>query len=70
MPRDCCKSPEGVAEYKRIGQSYEDELWDQNYDKFLNLTKRTPAKEAKMEIQNMSRLVLPTGEDTSLRGSK
>jgi hypothetical protein len=37
MPRDYFKSDEGVAEYKKIGKEYENELWDNDYEKFLKL---------------------------------
>jgi hypothetical protein len=41
MPRDYFRSPEGEAEYKKFGQEYENEMWDNGYEKFLKLTKNT-----------------------------
>jgi hypothetical protein len=53
MAHDFYKSPEGVEAYKKVGLSYDDELWDRQYDDFLKLTRRTPPKEARIEISNI-----------------
>jgi hypothetical protein len=60
--QDYFKSPEGVKEFEKLNLTYEDEMWDDAYDAFLKLTKRTPAKEVEREIHNMLRVVLPNGK--------
>ena len=60
--QDYFKSPEGVKEFEKLNLTYEDEMWDDAYDAFLKLTKRTPEKEVEREIHNMVRVVLPNGK--------
>ncbi|MFZ0554935.1 MAG: hypothetical protein WBL67_13910 [Nitrososphaeraceae archaeon] len=50
MAHDFYKSKEGVQEYKKLGLSYDDELWDRQYEEFLKPTKMTPAKEVKIDL--------------------
>lgn len=57
-----CKSDEAVAAYKKIGLSYPDEIYDRQYDSYLQETSKSPAKENKIKYQNVVRVVLPSGQ--------
>jgi hypothetical protein len=61
MAHDFFKSQEGVEAYKKVGLTYDDEMWDRQYEGYSKLTRKTPAKEVKAVIQNLLRLVLPSG---------
>jgi hypothetical protein len=38
-------------------------VWDNDYERFLEITKTTKEKEIKVQIHNMKRFVLPSGEE-------
>jgi hypothetical protein len=54
---DYYKSPEGEAEYKKIGLPYPKTLMDYHYMQFLKLTKNTKKEDHKIEIHNMKRFI-------------
>lgn len=56
------KSKEAVEAFEKLGLTYNNEMWDNDYEAFLRTTKKTSGKDAKAEIQNLLRLVLPNGE--------
>ncbi len=62
MAKDYFKSEAGIAAFREVGLPYEDELWDENFAKFQKTISKGPAKDRKMTIANIQRLVLPTGE--------
>jgi hypothetical protein len=60
--RDYFKSEESLREYEKIGQPYPQETYDKWYDDFLKLTRATKEKDIKIEIHNMKRYILKSGE--------
>jgi hypothetical protein len=56
------KSKEGVEAFSKVGLPYENSAWDNDYEMFLRTTKKTSEKDAKAEIQNLLRMILPNGE--------
>jgi hypothetical protein len=59
MPRDYTRSPEGLAEYKKLGIPYDDSMDDGWWDEYERKTKKTDPKDRRIEIQNLVRLLLP-----------
>lgn len=56
------KSKEAVETFQKVGLTYENAMWYNDYEAFLRTTKKTSDKDSKAEIQNLLRLVLPNGE--------
>lgn len=56
-------SPEGIAEYKKIGMEYPKTLMDYWYKQFLRVTKNTKKEDYKIYIRNMKRVILSSGEE-------
>lgn len=57
------KSPEGEAEYKKIGLEYSKTLQDYHYMQFQKLTRFTKKEDHKKYISNMRRYILASGEE-------
>ena len=60
---DFFKSPEGLAEYEKIGIKYPKTLPDDWYAKFLKVTRNTKKEDYKQYIPQMKRLILANGEE-------
>ena len=58
MVNGYCRSPEGVKEFKEIGLEYPNELFDNSYADFLKRTRESPKDKTKVEIRNMTRVLL------------
>jgi hypothetical protein len=41
MAHDFFKSQEGVEAYKKVGLTYDDEMWDRQYEGYSKLTRKT-----------------------------
>jgi hypothetical protein len=57
------KSPEGIAEYEKIGMKYPRTMPDEWYDKFLKVTRNTKKEDYKIYIPNMKRFIRSSGEE-------
>lgn len=60
---DFFKSPEGEAEYKKIGVPYPKTLADYWYMQFEKLTKFTKKEDHKIEIRQMKRFITKEGKE-------
>jgi hypothetical protein len=58
------KSPEGEAEYKKLGLPYPKTLMDYWYKQFEKPTKNTKKEEHKIYVPQMNVLFLPMGKNT------
>ena len=61
MVSNYVKSPEGIAEYKKIGLEYPSEFFDNQYDEYLNQTRKSPKDKTLVEIRNVTRVILLDG---------
>jgi hypothetical protein len=61
MVSNYIRSPEGIAEYKKLGLEYPNEFFDNQYDDYLNQTRKSPKDKTLVEIRNMTRVVLLDG---------
>ena len=52
MVSNYVRSPEGIAEYKKIGLEYPNEFSDNQYDEYLNQTRKSPKDKTLVEIRN------------------
>lgn len=49
------KSKESVDAFQKVGLTYENSPWDNDYESFVRTTRKTADKDAKAEIQNLIR---------------
>src|SRR5262245_22687284 len=56
------KSPEGVAEYEKLGLKYPRTMPDDWYAKFLKVTRSTKKEDYKQYISQVKRLILANGK--------
>jgi hypothetical protein len=56
------KSPEGLAEYEKLGIEYPRVMQDEFYEKFLRITRATKQQDRKFYIRSMVRHILANGE--------
>ena len=61
MVSNYVKSPEGIAEYKKIGLEYQSDWSDTQYDEYLNQTRKSPKDKSLVEIRMMTRVLLLDG---------
>jgi hypothetical protein len=57
------KSPEGLAEYEKLGLKYPRTMPDDWYAHFLRVTRNTKKEDYKQYIRQVKRLILASGEE-------
>jgi hypothetical protein len=58
--RSFYKSDEAIQAFKEVGITYTNAMWDNDYERFQQRSRKTPEKERIKSIGNLKRLVIPT----------